>query len=98
LCIFVCFKVELIRLVVGAKIFAVIGKSRGNRGAYHARILLFGCMYEHERRNCSKIRFYGEIFDEMGRRCGNLKGGLAINCESNPFVFAQIKWNNSGAL
>jgi len=54
--------VKLIRLVVGAKIFAVIRAETRNRGAYHARISLFGCTDDHERRNLSKIRFYGEIF------------------------------------
>jgi len=62
LCIFVCFKVKLIRLVVGAKIFAVIRAETRNRGAYHARISLVGVHVDHERRNFSKIRFYGEIF------------------------------------
>jgi hypothetical protein len=66
---------ELIRLVVGAKKIAVIRAETRNRGAYHARISLFGCTDDHERRNFSKIRFYGEIFGEMRRRCGNLKGG-----------------------
>jgi hypothetical protein len=66
--------VKLIRLVVGAKKIAVIRAETRNRGAYHARISLVGCTDDHERRNFSKIRFYREIFDEMGRRCGrNLK-------------------------
>jgi hypothetical protein len=55
--------VKLIRLVVGAKIFAVIRAETRNQGAYHARISLFGCTDDHERRNLSKIRFYGEIFE-----------------------------------
>jgi len=54
--------VKLIRLVVDAKIFAVIRAETWNRGAYHARISLVGVHDDHERRNCSKIRFYGEIF------------------------------------
>jgi hypothetical protein len=33
-----------------------------------------GCTNDQERRNFSKIRDYGEIFDDMERRCGNLKG------------------------
>jgi hypothetical protein len=55
--------VKLIRLVVGAKIFAVIRAETRNRGAYHARISLVGVHDDHERRNLSKIRFYGEIFE-----------------------------------
>jgi hypothetical protein len=54
--------VKLIRLVVGAKKIAVIRAETRNRGAYHARISLVGCTDDHERRNLSKIRFYGEIF------------------------------------
>ena len=54
---------ELIRLVVSAKKIAVIRAETRNRGAYHARISLFECTGDHERRNLSKIRFYGEIFE-----------------------------------
>ena len=64
---------ELIRLVVGAKKTAVIRADTWNQGTYHARISLFGCSDDNERRNFSKIRFYGEIFKVNFSRAAALR-------------------------
>jgi len=57
---------ELIRLAVGAKIFAVNrsypGRVRGIGACITPGFRSLGCTDDQERRNFSKIRFYGEIF------------------------------------